>query len=138
MLLMIKTGHRFVEQRSQSELVYLICGLKRIRNAGLEFIFTDRNAKLELASFYRDPADLSEIDWEVVRSRYWSNTEADLSRMERKQAEFLVREYVPVDCIDAIVTYDDATERRIKELTATFAPQIRVVTDRKHQYFYPE
>ena len=48
MLYLIKNGYQGVEKRAQEDIVYIITTFKKIKKARLEFVFTDRNAKLTL------------------------------------------------------------------------------------------
>ena len=40
-------------------------------------------------SWYSDPADVKEVDWDMVYQRYWKDKVDDVDRQRRKQAEFL-------------------------------------------------
>jgi hypothetical protein len=55
------------------------------------------------SSFYDDLDRLGEVDWTVVRSRQWADTVDDGDRKRRKQAEFLVRDALPIELLTAIV-----------------------------------
>lgn len=37
-----------------------------------------------------DLSDLDKIDWDVMGSDYWNDTNEDMNRKARRQAEFLV------------------------------------------------
>jgi ssDNA thymidine ADP-ribosyltransferase, DarT len=42
------------------------------------------------------------IDWDVMKSRYWNDTNEDNDRKRRRQAEFLVRHFSPWQLITEI------------------------------------
>jgi len=44
---------------------------------------------MQLSEFYYDLGYLSEIDWEIMEEKYWSDTQEDPDRNRRRQAEFL-------------------------------------------------
>jgi hypothetical protein len=99
MLLKIKDGNGGITRRAQEEIVYFISRVETIVLYCPNWCFTDGHAKKAITDFYNSIEDLDEVDWNVVRQRYWSNTEDDFDRVRRKQAEFLVKDHVPVDCI---------------------------------------
>jgi len=89
-----------VKQRPQADIVYIVSNVDRIKQEGLDFVFTDRNAKLTLARFFYDPRDFIELDWNIIQKKTWTNTERKPDRKDLKQAEFLVRNEMPVSCIE--------------------------------------
>jgi hypothetical protein len=99
MLLNIKTGFRGITQRPQEDIVYIACSVDTIVKHCAEWCFTDGHAKTSITTFYNDLANLGEVDWNLVYERYWKNTEDDFDRIRRKQAEFLVKGHVPVNCV---------------------------------------
>lgn len=114
MLLKIKDGNGGVTKRPQSEIVYVVCDLDIIIKSCPQWCFTDAHAKFEFSGFYNNLNDLNRIDWDIVKERYWRNTEEDFDRMRRKQAEFLVKYHVPINCIRGIATYDNAAKITIE------------------------
>ena len=102
----------------------------------LTFIFTDGHAKDRLTSFFTTRDDLKEVDWEVIGSRYWNNTPEDDTRQRRKQAEFLVRDHVPPDCIGAIVVYDKEMCDFAAEIIQRLELSIAVHIDSKSKFYY--
>ena len=107
MLLNIKTGYRGVTKRPERDIIYFCCDVRSLMNHCAEWVFTDGHAKNSITEFFNTPGDLKEVDWDIVRERYWSNNEDDFDRMRRKQAEFLVKNHVPQRCIGQIVVFDD-------------------------------
>jgi len=102
MLYMIMNGYSGVPQRPQQDIVYVISSFDRVSELGLDYAFSDQHAKTALARFFNSPDNFNEVDWETVRSKDWKNTSSDYNRRDRKQAEFLVRSFVPVEAIQAI------------------------------------
>ena len=137
MLLMIKNGTPPVQKRPQEDIVYMISSVQAIKDAGLEYCFTDKQAKKALAGFYRDDKDLDKIDWEVVKAQYWRNTPEYIDRQDRKQAEFLVRYHVPVACISWLAVKTEERKRYFEEMIANLGLTIRVFLDTQNQLYYP-
>lgn len=114
MLLNIHTGYG-VEKIPREEIVYLLCRLDSLDAAGCEYCFTDGHAKSLQTNFYTDRADLDQVDWSVVNLKHWQNTPEDRDRQRRKQAELLVRDHVPSQCIDFIVTFGEEALTRVEQ-----------------------
>ena len=121
MLLKIKSGNGGVTRRPQQDIVYIVCELTKILGRCEHWCFTDGHAKTAITGFYNDIAHLTEVDWNLARERYWNNTEEDIDRARRKQAEFLVHNHVPAECISAIVTYDEASKSLIENILKNLA-----------------
>ncbi len=119
------------------EIIYLCVPFREIESNGLPYVFTDGHAYSKLTSFYQRKEDLGELDWEIILSSEWRNTEDDPDRKRRKQAELLVKGEVPVHCIRHIVVYDRATAKKVKALVSeSNFPHIEVWTNPTNGRFY--
>jgi hypothetical protein len=101
-----------------------------------EWCFTDGHAKTKITSFYNDLEDLKEVYWDKVDLRFWHNSEDDFDRMRHKQAEFLVKNHVPVDCVAAIVTYNDDAANAVREMINELNLEIPVRINPGGKYYY--
>lgn len=136
MLLNIKTGHRGITQRPQADIVYIVCRVNRIIEHCNEWCFTDGHAKNAITEFYNDEDMLDEIDWSLVGERYWSNEDDDFDRIRRKQAEFLVKEHVPVQCISSIVVLNQQSSNFVQEMINRLGLEIPVHINPNNQFYY--
>ena len=136
MLYLIMNGYKGVAQLPQKDIVFLVCKLETINNSDLEFVFTDRNAKIEIAKFYNNLEDLEHLQWDIIASKDWKNDETNLSRQDFKQAELLVKNYVPINYIHAIVVKNEERKRFFEELILTLALDIKVFLDTKGKLYY--
>ena len=134
MLLNISTGYRGITKRPQDEIVYMVCEVATLVAHCEEWCFTDGHAKTTITAFYNDLQYLSEVDWNMVFERYWRNTEDDFDRMRRKQAEFLVKHYVPVSCISGIVVHNETRKKFVEGIITRFGLGIPVQVN--HQFYY--
>lgn len=62
-------------------------------------MFTDGHAIMSYSEFFNDPADLEQIDWGIMSSRYWNDTIEYPDRKRKRQAEFLAFEFFPIDSV---------------------------------------
>lgn len=136
MLLNIKTGYRGVKQRDQREIVYICSHIDVIISVCHEWCFTDGHAKDRLTTYYNQIEDLDQVDWSTVEDKYWKSTEEDPDRMRRKQAEFLVKNHVPVRCFSGIVVHDEVAAKRVKDIEEKVGVNLKVYVDKNHKYYY--
>nr|WP_294861597.1 DUF4433 domain-containing protein [uncultured Fluviicola sp.] len=136
MLFLIKKGYSGVEQRPQEDIVFFMCKFEAIKQAGLPFVFTDRNAKIAVASYYRDEADFGKLNWEIIGAHDWANDENKLDRRDLKQAEFLVHRHVPVSCIHALVVKTKERKVYFDNLIRNLGLEIKVYVDEKRKLYY--
>lgn len=102
MLLNIKTGYQGTKRTPMAEIAILVSSLRRVAEAGVRFLFTDRHAYLEFAEFCDDLAQLDRIDWQLLRRRDFKRLPDDPGRFERYMAEALVYRSLPVRALSGI------------------------------------
>lgn len=124
---------------SQDDIVHVTTTAQTIAQANLPFVFTDYHAVMEIASFYGNLVDLSAIDWDLFFEsprvggycKYWHNrqTPRHAMRMETRQAEFLVRDFVPLATIAQIGVRSENMAERVRTALASTAwtPNIQIV-----------
>ncbi|GAA0729971.1 hypothetical protein GCM10010199_44810 [Dactylosporangium roseum] len=106
-------------QGTCDELVYLVSKVQHMIDLRLPTVFTDRNAVLQVARFSTHASELaSMIDWSLMRATYWTNTEEEPDRLERRMAECLVHNGVPWSAFSAVVARNEA---RAQQATAALA-----------------
>ena len=114
MLYLIHQRHQSTYGGGQEPVIYLVSALETISKAGIPFAFTDRNALMRTRKISDDVEQLdSVVDWEVVNSTTWANTDADPDRKERKQAELLAYRFVPWKCIVGIGVYNESFRKHV-------------------------
>ncbi len=122
MLYAINGGAVTSYDKGQGDLVYLVLKLQTAVEAGLDFVFTDRHAATGHAAFYADLADLREIDWTLMRAKWWSDSPEYPDRKERKQAEFLVHGFVPWDLVEFLAVMTPRMRERVEAILAQHPP----------------
>lgn len=106
MLYTINRGNVASCPEGQSRIVHLVVDAEEVATSGLRYVFTDGHAVMGYSRFFTDLADMNAIDWEVMRARYWYDTDQDGDRKRRRQAEFLIHEQVPWSLIREICVLD--------------------------------
>jgi hypothetical protein len=121
MLYVINEGRVEGYDGGQEPLVHLVTKVQLIKDEGLDFAFSDRHAVLKYANFYDEVTALDQVDYDLMRERYWHDTDQHPQRKERRQAEFLVHGFVPFGLIGAIGVINES----IKEKTERYLEQTR-------------
>ena len=136
MLFLIKNGYKGVPKRPQEDIVFIVCNYEAVKQAGLSFLFTDRNAKMTLANFFTNEQDFAKLKWEVIKDKDWENTNSQLDKRDLKQAEFLIRNFVPVNCIHALVVKTKERKDYFDQIIANLGLSIQVFIDNQSKLYY--
>lgn len=118
MLSAIESGKVDGCQLKQENIIYFETTVANIARFKLEFVFYDRNATYSYSKPYTD-LDLlnSVIDWELLTERpaldgyckYFFDKHQDIKyvdRMAKRQAEFLIKDEFPLDCVSRVGVID--------------------------------
>jgi hypothetical protein len=135
MLYLIMNGYKGVTQRPQDEIVFLASDHDTIKAAGLQYFFTDMNAKIALASHFNQEADFDKLKWDIIYHKDWSNN-SGIGRQDYKQAEYLVKHHVPLTCIQFLVVKTAARKAHFDKLIAQMGLQIPVYEDKSCKLYY--
>lgn len=136
MLLNIKTGYRGVTQRPQADIVYICCRMTDITRHCEQWCFTDGHAKNNFTEFYNNTDDVDEVDWDIVKAQQWNPIQSDMDRMRRKQAEFLVRDHVPPQCVNFIVVRNEERRILVQRMVDHLGLEIPVHINPNNQFYY--
>lgn len=135
MLYTINRGNVPAYQDGQDPLVYLVTDVARLQHVGCRFVFTDRNAYYQTATYAEDPAHLDElVDWPLMEATMWNNTATEPDRVERRMAEFLVHGSVPFPAVAAVGVRSEAMNTAVAEVLGTLDDPPKVVV-RPDWYF---
>lgn len=122
----------------QEDIVHLETSVERATGNGEEFVFYDRNATLAFSTPYTDLARLDAVAWDILTEiprldgfcKYFMNrheNERYVDRMERRQAEFLVRYRVPLQRFIRIGVVSDAKAAQVQSVLAAAGVPLPVV-----------
>ena len=116
MLLQLHTNQVPGYSERQEPLIYLVATVQDVAQAGVGFVYSDGHGLPAYTRWFDDLANLNQVDWEIVGARYWANTEEDMNRKRRKQAEFLVYRKCCWTLIRGIAVLNQRIENRVKRL----------------------
>ncbi|KXY47203.1 hypothetical protein AT268_25760 [Bacillus cereus] len=116
MLYSIYKGNVIQYTEGQEPLIYLVSSAQKIKQNGVPFCFTDGHGIMHFTEYYNDLKELHNVDWDIMKSKYWHDTIEDNDRKRRRMAEFLVYQYVPLDCIIGIAVYSQKYKEEIEKI----------------------
>jgi len=91
-----------LSDEGQTKILHLVSSVEEVVRRSRPFVFTDGHPVMMISQFYTNVDDLKEIDWAIMRARYWADTIEDGDRRRRRQAEFLVHQAFPWDAVREI------------------------------------
>ena len=56
------------------------------------------------------------IDWELMESKYWHDTDEDNSRKRRRQAEFLIHKFCPWGLVKEIGVINNDVKIKVQKI----------------------
>jgi hypothetical protein len=117
MLCAINQGKVRNYQAGQTPLLHLVTNAFDIAEIGWSYVFTDGHATMAYTEFYEDLDALPHvIDWEIMEAKYWKDTDEDGDRKRRRQAEFLVYDFLPWELINHIGVINSTIRTQVLEL----------------------
>jgi ssDNA thymidine ADP-ribosyltransferase, DarT len=97
----------------QGDIIYFETTVDLVTSSGNEFVFYDRNASLAYSKAFTDLSHLDAVSWDLLTEpptldgycKYFHNlpdSKTRSDRLERRQAEFLVRDSVSLEAVTCI------------------------------------
>ena len=142
MLMAIEGGRVPGCQWRQEDILHIETSVPHVTANGVPFVFYDRNATLAHSQPYVNLADLGAVDWDLITEaprldgfcKYWNDRPSVpryVDRMEKRQAEFLVPDRVPLaQCIRiGVIDNTKANTVRAVLLGAGINLPVQVMTD---------
>lgn len=117
MLYAINRGNVEGYRDGQNPILHLVIDVNSLVECGLSFVFTDGHAVMAYSAFCDDSSLLDYvIDWDLMKSNYWFDTEDYPDRKRRRQAEFLVHEFCPWDFVIKIGVINSNIQNKVRNL----------------------
>lgn len=134
MLYNIKNGYQGVTKRSQEKIIYLITSLDEIIKLKIPYMFFDGHGYHNLSQPFNSPRDLANIDWNIINSNGWHDTESDPDRKRRKQAECLILNSIPTEALINIVSYNHSSKLKIESILDPKQLNLKIIA--KPEWYY--
>jgi hypothetical protein len=113
MMYNIKTGYSGITRRPNEDIVILVSSFSKLRQSGVETIFSDRHAYLQAACFHSEAEKLDQIDWKLLQARDFRRDPNDPGKFERYEAECLARTHVPVSALIGVACFNESAKARV-------------------------
>ena len=112
----------------QGPVLHLEVSAERIFEEGYSFAFTDGHAVMAYSDFFDDLGDLDRVDLPLMTERYWFDTNDDNDRKRRRQAEFLVHDFLPLGMVERVGVLSKKWQSQVSDLLADedYVPDIVV------------
>lgn len=127
MLYNIQSGfrHPVVAKRPPSEILVMRFRIDELCSLKNRWFFTDGQANDSATNHFHDLSELNSIDWNSIQNSKFSKTD-DYDRGRRYQAEFLVKDEVPLDKIESFVVYDEKSKIKVETILKKLGIKITV------------
>lgn len=126
MLYTIHRGNVAGYAQWQKLVIHLVSTAQAVQAQGLAFAFTDGHGIIGYTQFSDDLNDLGIVDWEIMKARYWDDTDDDNDRKRRRQAEFLVHQFCPWTLITEIGVINNTIMSEVIQILQSFNQQTPV------------
>lgn len=130
MLCVVNSGRTGRPSGCQATILHLVCRVSTLAGLGRDWAISDGNASAAAALFSNRLTDLDALNWDAIEAWSWS----DVSH--HKQAEFLVKEFVPWTAIEFIGCYDqDAVDAATAAIATSGNPHSPRIEVRRKWYY---
>ena len=131
MLYAIDKGNVEGYQEGQNPIVHLVTSTENLQSMNRPIAFTNGHAEIDYTEFSEDLSQLDKlVDWTIMASTYWNETLEHPDRKRKRQAEFLVHEFVPWTTIELIGVIDKRVAEEITTALENSSHRPLVVVER--------
>lgn len=116
MLYTVSQGNVEGFKGDQNSIIYIVSSIKNVIDAEIPYVFTDGHGIMNFTEFYNDIRFLDQIDWDVMKSLYWADTNDDPDRKRRRQAEFLVFGHLPLELVLGVGVKTHTVKEKVEAL----------------------
>lgn len=120
----------------QAPVVYLVSTAQAVQDAHLPYAFTDGHAIMKITSYFDDLGALNAVDWTIMRTQYWKDTQDDNDRKRRRQAEFLVQGVMPWKLITWIGVITPSMKNNVEEVMRRSGPGHKPAVAVRRDWYY--
>ena len=127
MLYTIHKGNVAGYSEGQTPVLHLVSSVENVVENALPFTFSNGHAEMATAQFFELTEDLDKIDWAVMRSGWWNDTDSNSNRKWKRQAEFLVHHSFPVPLFDEIGVISQAVAAEVEQILTSVGRTMSVI-----------
>lgn len=124
MLMNIRTGYLGLKKYPMDDIIIFASSHARLRRAGADFVFSDRNAALETAEITSDARQLATLPWASWQASDFRKDPARSDKVERYMAETLVHRHVPLAALEQIACYSEESRSVVVQQITRFAAEV--------------
>ena len=130
MLFVINGGNTGRPVGCQTTIIHLVCSVGELASLGSDWAISDGNAGAYHALFSNDMAKLDALNWAAIRTSSWKGL------THQKQAEFLVKGFVPWSAVKLIGCYDEAAVSTVRSMLISAKNQHMPKIEVKREWYY--
>lgn len=135
MLYTIGKGNVEGYRDGQSPIVHLVTSTEALQSLKTPFAFTNGHAEIDYTEFSEDLSQLDKlVDWGIMSSTYWNETLEHPDRKRKRQAEFLVHEFVPWTQVQKLGVMDKHVAEQVVAALENSSHRPLVVVERAWYY----
>lgn len=96
----------------QPLIVYIAVSIEKLLENNV--VFTDASANTMVPpSFYNNPKHLDKLNWDLINSKKW--TETDKDKLHARMAEVLILNEMPIEWINSYIVYNEMAKKEIEK-----------------------
>ncbi len=136
MLLQLHTGQVPGYTSEQAQIIYLTSTVQRVKIEDVKFVFSDGHGNAKFTQWFDNVSDLSKVDWDAVKAKYWRDTPDDMDRQRRKQAEFLIHKFCSWDLIENIGVFNQQAKLDVESIFSEFPENYHRPVKMRRDWYY--
>jgi hypothetical protein len=121
-------------EHGQKSIIHLVSQAQSIQQSSCRFVFTDGHGTMHFTQFFDELKDLDKVDWDVMGAKYWNNRDEDMDRSRRRQAEFLVHQFLPWNLVIQIGVINSDMKIHVEQILQDSPHRPTVVVRRAWYY----
>ncbi|NQW18731.1 MAG: DUF4433 domain-containing protein [Chloroflexi bacterium] len=132
--MLLRTVNNSETRHVHRELAHIVTTAQAVAEVNDQFVFTTGHATMALSEYYDDLSRLGEVDWDVMRGKWWNNTLDLPNRKCNRQAEFLIKDSFPIRSAAGVIVFDDESAEKATEYLTQSDVDISVFVRPQHFY----
>lgn len=110
----------------QERIIHTVTTAQEVQSHGLPFVFTDGHGIMALTDFFDNLSRLPEVDWAIMNSQWWNDTNEYPDRKRRRQAEFLVYQVFPWDLVHEVGVKTERMRKAVEKVISEYGKDTTV------------